>query len=40
MFGSRRGRRCGGECVRGLGLCLSNPVGTGGVWDMCLLFGG
>ena len=22
--------------MRGLGLGLTNPVGTGGVWDMCL----
>ena len=26
----------GGEWMRGLGLCFTNPVGTGGVLDMCL----
>ena len=25
-----------GEWVRGLSLGFTNPVGTGGVWDMCL----
>ena len=29
-----RGGKCGGERVRGLGLGFTNPVGTGGVWDM------
>ena len=24
------------KCVRGLGLGFTNPVGTGGLWDMCL----
>ena len=24
------------EWLRGLGLGFTNPVGTGGVWDMCL----
>ena len=39
LFGSgRRGWR-GGECMRGLGLGFTNPVGTGGVLDVCLCFG-
>ena len=25
-----------GECMRGLGLGFTNPVGTGGVLDVCL----
>ena len=29
-----------GEWVRGLGLGFINPVGTGGVWDVCLCCGG
>ena len=29
----------GGEWMRGLGLGFTNPVGTGGVWDVCLYFG-
>ena len=29
----------GGEWMRGLGLCFTNPVGTGGVLDVCLCFG-
>ena len=29
----------GGEWMRGLGLGLTNPVGTGGVLDVCLCFG-
>ena len=29
----------GGEWMRELGLGLTNPVGTGGVLDMCLCFG-
>ena len=31
----------GGWCewMRGLGLGFTNPVGTGGVWDVCLCFG-
>ena len=33
-----RGRR-GGEWMRGLGLGCINPVGTGGVLDVCLCFG-
>ena len=28
-FGSRRGRRCGGDRIRGLGLDFTNPVETG-----------
>ena len=36
MFGSgRRGWR-GGEWMRGLGLGFSNPVGIGGVLEVCL----
>ena len=27
-----------GEWMRGLGLVFTNPVGTGGVLDMCLYF--
>ena len=29
----------GGEWMRELGLVFSNPVGTGGVLDVCLCFG-
>ena len=29
----------GGEWMRELGLAFTNPVGTGGVLDMCLCFG-
>ena len=29
-----------GEWMRELGLGFTNPVGTGGVLDMCLCFGG
>ena len=38
VFGS--GRRGGeeGEWMRGLGLGFTNPVGTGGVLDVCLCF--
>ena len=28
-----------GEWIRGLGLGFTNPVGIGGVLDMCLCFG-
>ena len=28
-----------GEWMRGLGLGFTNPVGTGGVLDVCLCFG-
>ena len=39
IYGSgRRGWR-GGECMRGLGLSFTNPVGTGGVLEVCLCFG-
>ena len=39
MFVSgRRGWR-GGEWTSGLGLDFTNPVGTGGVLDVCLCFG-
>ena len=40
MFGSGRcGWRGGVEWMRELGLGFTNPVGTGGVLDMCLCFG-
>ena len=29
----------GGEWIRGLGLGFTNPVGTGGVLDVCLCLG-
>ena len=32
-------RRRGGEWIRGLGLDFNNPVGTGGVSDVCLCLG-
>ena len=35
-FGSARRMRRGGEWMAGLGLSFTNPVGTGGVLDMCL----
>ena len=35
MCSARRGWR-GGECMRGLGLGFTNPVGTGGVL-VCVL---
>ena len=39
VFGSgRRGWR-GGEWMRGLGLCFTNPVRTRGVMDVCLCLG-
>ena len=31
--------REGGEWMRGLGLCFTNPVGTGVVLDVCLCLG-
>ena len=31
--------RHGGEWMRGLGLDFTNPVGTGGVSDVCLCLG-
>ena len=38
VFGSGwRGWR-GGEWMRGLGLGFTNPVGTGGVLDVCVLW--
>ena len=39
VFGSGRRGWKGGEWMRELGLGLTNPVGTGGVLDMCLCFG-
>ena len=39
VFGSGRGKRCGGEWMRGLGWSFTNPVRTWGVWDVCLCFG-
>ena len=30
----------GGQWMRGLGLGFTNPVGTGGVLDVCLYLGG
>ena len=39
VFGSGRCGWKGGEWMRELGLGFSNPVGTGGVLDMCLCFG-
>ena len=32
--------RCWGDSIRGLGLGFINPVGTGGVLDVCLCCGG
>ena len=37
MFGLRGGGW--GEWMRGLSLGFTNPVGTGGVLDVCLCFG-
>ena len=37
LLGRREWR--GGEWMRGLGLDFTNPVGTGGVLDVCLYFG-
>ena len=41
VFGSGRcgWRGGGGEWMRELGLGFTNPLGTGGVLDMCLCFG-
>ena len=39
VFHSRRRRSCEGEWVRRLGLGFTNPVETGGVWDVCLSLG-
>ena len=36
VFGSER---CGGEWMSELSLGFTNPVGIGGVLDMCLCFG-
>ena len=38
VFGSVRRRQRGGEWMRGLCLGFTNPVGTGGVLDVCLCF--
>ena len=38
LLGLRRMR--GGECMGGMGLGFTNPVGTGGVLDVCLCLGG
>ena len=39
VFGSGRCGGEGGEWIRELALGFTNPVGTGGVLDMCLCFG-
>ena len=39
VFGSGGVGGEGGEWMRELGLGFTNPVGTGGVLDMCLCFG-
>ena len=39
VFGSGRYRWRGGEWMSELGMGFTNPVGTGGVLDMCLCFG-
>ena len=39
VFGSGRCGWRGGEWMRALGLCFTNPEGTGGVLDMCLCVG-
>ena len=39
VFGSGGVGGEGGEWLRELGLGFTNPVGTGGVLDMCLCFG-
>ena len=39
VFGSERRVMRGGEWMRGLGLGFTNPVGTGGVLDVCLYLG-
>ena len=38
-LGRCRWRGGGGEWMRGLGLGFTNPVGTGGVLNLCLWFG-
>ena len=40
VFGSGQCGWRGGEWMRELGLCFTNPLGTGGVLDMCLCCGG
>ena len=39
VFGSGRCGWRGGEWMRELGLGFTNPLGIGGVLDMCLCFG-
>ena len=39
VVGSGRVVRSGCEWVRGLGVGLTNPVGTEEVWDVCLCLG-
>ena len=39
VFGSGQHGWRGGEWMRRLGLCFTNPVGTGGVLDVCLCLG-
>ena len=39
VFGSGGVGGEGGEWMRGLGLGFANPVGTGGVLDVCLYLG-
>ena len=39
VFGSGRHGWRGGEWMIGLGLGFANPVGTGGVLDVCLCLG-
>ena len=39
VFGSRRRWRRGGKWMRGLSLGFTDPVGTGGVLDVCLCCG-
>ena len=36
VFCSGPGWKCGGECVKGLGMGSNNRVGTRGVCDMCV----
>ena len=39
VFGSGWRRRRGGKSMRGLGFGFTNPVGTGGVLNVCLCLG-
>ena len=39
VFGSGWRRRRGGEWMRGLGFGFTNPVGTGGMFNVCLCLG-